>query len=156
MLSYSENALAEAVTAVRRGVPVKRAARDYCIPETTLRNRGDGLKAKPLAHAFQQKLSPVQETRLADWIRVQDALGVRPTHAQIRTFASRILLAGGSATGVGKHWLQGFLRRNPRIVTLRTRRIDSTRVNGVTTEVIQAWFPYLALPAIQKVIQADR
>jgi 4-hydroxybenzoate polyprenyltransferase len=156
MPSYSEDALAHALDAVKSGVPLARAAREWGIPRTTLRHRDTGKQAKSIAHAFQQKLSPVQENRLADWIRVQDALGVAPTHAQIRTFASRILLAGGSATGVGKHWLQGFLRRNPRIATLRTRRIDSARVNGATTEAIQAWFPHLALPAIQKVMQADR
>src|ERR1700761_759439 len=156
MPSYTENALADAIDAVSNGVSVRRAARDWAIPEATLRHRRAGRKPRIDAHTFEQKLSPVQETRLADWIRVQDALGVAPTHAQIRTFASRILLAGGEATGVGKHWLQGFLRRNPRIATLKTRRIDSARVNRATTEAIQAWFPYLALPAIQKVMQADR
>ena len=71
-------------------------------------------------------------------------------------FASRILLAGGSTAGVGKHWLEGFLRRNPHVRTLQTRRMDAARVNGATTEVIQAWFPLLDLPAIKKVMQADR
>jgi hypothetical protein len=71
-------------------------------------------------------------------------------------FASRILLAGGSATGVGKHWLEGFLRRNPCVKTLQTRCMDAARVNGATTEAIQAWFPLLDLPAIKKVMQADR
>jgi hypothetical protein len=156
MPAYNENTLTAALNAVNAGVPIKRAARDYGIPESTIRNRRDGRQAKTIAHTFQQKLSPVQEGRLADWIRVQDALGVAPTHAQIRTFASRILKAGGSTAGVGKHWLTGFLRRNPRIATLPTRRINSARVNGATVKVIQAWFPLFNLPAIQKVIQADR
>src|SRR6266566_4446220 len=115
MPSYTENAFATALNAVAEGVSVCRTARDYGIPEATLRHRKAGRQPKTDAHMYRQKLSPVQESRLAEWIRVQDALGVAPTHAQIRTFASRILLAGGSTAGVGKHWLESFLRRNPRI-----------------------------------------
>jgi len=125
MPSYTENALTAALNAVNAGEPLRRAARDYGIPEATLCDRRAGRQAKTTAHTFQQKLSPVQENRLAEWICIQDTLGLAPTHAQIRTFASRILLAGGSATGVGKHWLEGFLRRNPRVKTLQTRRMVS-------------------------------
>ena len=156
MPSYTENALATVLNAVAEGVSVRRAASDYGIPEATLRHRKAGRQPRTNAHMYRQKLSPVQESRLAEWIRIQDALGVAPTHAQIRTFASRILIAGGSAFGVGKHWLEGFLRRNPRIRTLQTQRIDTARVNGATIEVIQAWFPLFNLPAIAKVIQVDR
>jgi len=138
MPSYTENALTAAIDAVNAGIPVKRVAHDYGIPRTTLQHRLAGRQPKTTVHTSQQKLSPIQESRLAEWICVQDTLGLAPTHTQIRTFASRILLAGGSATGVGKHWLEGFLRRNPRVKTLQTRRMDATRMNGATTEVIQA------------------
>ena len=118
MPSYTENALTAAVDAVNAGTPVKRAARDYGIPRATLQDRLAGRQSKTIAHTSQQKLSPVQESRLAEWIRIQDALGFAPTHVQIRTFANRILLTGGSATSVRKHWLEGFLRRNPYVRTL--------------------------------------
>jgi hypothetical protein len=156
MPSYTENALTAALNAVNAGEPLRRVARDYGIPEATLRHRQAGREPRNTAHTFRQKLSPAQEQALADWIRVQDTLGLRPTHAQIRMFTSRILLAGGSATGVGKHWLDGFLRRNPRVRTLQTQRMDAARVNRATTEVIQAWFSLLDLPTIKKVMQADR
>ena len=152
MPSYTENALAAAINAVNTGTPLRRAARDYSIPETTLQYRHAGRQSRTDAHTSEQKLSPIQESRLAEWIRVQDALGLGPTHAQIRTFASRILLAGGSTAGVGKHWLEGFLRRNPSVRTLQTRRMDAARINGATTEAIQAWFPLFDLPAIKKVM----
>src|SRR6266699_802157 len=71
-------------------------------------------------------------------------------------FVSRIFLAGGSTAGVGKHWLKGFLRRNLYVRSFQIRCIDVVCVNGVTTKVIQAWFPLLDLPAIKKVIQTDR
>src|SRR6266699_5641784 len=156
MPSYTENTFAAAIDAVNAGTPLRRAAREYGIPKATLRDRRADRQAKTIAHTFQQKLSPIQESRLTEWICIQDALSLGPIHAQIRTFANRILLAGGSTVGVGKHWLEGFLRCNPSVRTLQTRCIDTVRVNGAITEAIQAWFPLFDLPAIKKVMQADR
>src|SRR6266699_1197322 len=125
MPSYTEDTFTAAINAVNAGTLVKRAARDYSIPITTLRHRLTGRQSKTIAHTSQQKLSSIQESRLAEWICIQDALGLGPTHAQIRIFANRILLAGSSTAGVGKHWLEGFLRCNPSVRTLQTRRMDA-------------------------------
>ncbi len=152
MPSYTENALVATLNAVDRGDPIRRIAHNYSISRTTLQHRLAGQQTKTTAHIFQQKLSPIQESRLTEWICIQDILGLAPTYAQIRIFVSRIFLASGSATGIGKHWLEGFLHRNPRVKTLQTHRIDTARINEATTEIIQAWFPLLDLPAIKKVI----
>src|SRR6266699_4333743 len=136
MPSYTEDALTAAINAVNADTPVKRVAYDYGIPMTTLRYRLAGRQSKTTAHTSQQKLSSIQESRLAEWIHIQDALGLGPTYAQIRTFASRILLTGSSTTGVGKHWLERFLRRNPSVRTFQIRHIDAVRINGAITEVI--------------------
>ena len=156
MPSYTENALTAALNAVDRGDPIRRIARDYSIPRTMLQHRLTGRQPKTTAHTFQQKLSSIQESRLAEWIRIQDALGLGPTYAQIRIFASRILLADGSTAGIGKYWLEGFLCCNLYVRTFQTRRIDAVCINRATTEIIQVWFPLLDLPVIKKVIQADR
>ncbi len=138
MPSYTENALAAAINAVNIGTPFRRAAYDYGIPEATLRHRRTGRQSKIDIYTSEQKLSPIQENRLAEWIRIQDALGLGPTYAQIHIFVSRILLAGGSTAGIGKHWLKRFLQYNPSVKTLQTRRIDIAHINRATTEVIQA------------------
>ena len=80
MPSYIENALTAAIDAVNAGTPVKRAAHDYGIPRATLRDRLAGRQSKTIAHTFQQKLSFVQESRLAEWIRIQNAFGLAPTY----------------------------------------------------------------------------
>src|SRR6266699_2923009 len=128
MPSYTKDALTAALNAVNTGTPLRRTARDFGIPLTTLYDRRADRQSKTTAYTLQQKLSPIQESRLAEWIRIQDTLGLTPTYAQIRTFASRILLAGGSTAGIGKHWLEGFLRRNPYIRTFQTRCIDAVRI----------------------------
>jgi len=66
MPSYTENALTAAIDAVNTGTPIRRAIRDYDIPFTTLHHRLAGRQSKTTAHTFQQKLSPIQESRLAE------------------------------------------------------------------------------------------
>jgi len=123
---------------VNTGISLRYIVRNYSISEAILQYRHTGRQSRIDAYISKQKLSLIQENRLAEWIRIQDALGLGPTHVQIRTFANQILLAGGSIAGVGKHWLKGFLRYNLSVKTLQTRRIDAVCINGATTEVIQA------------------
>ena len=115
---YTEDTLAAALNAVNSGTPLRRAAYDFGIPLATLHDHRASRQSKTTAHMSQQKLSPIQESRLAEWIRIQDVLGFTPTYTQIRIFASRILLAGGSTAGIGKHWLERFLRCNLYVKTL--------------------------------------
>jgi hypothetical protein len=60
-----------------------------------------------------QRLSLWQEENLVDWILIQGALGVPPTHAQIFYFVTRILANNGDTQPLGKYWMQGFFARNP-------------------------------------------
>ena len=54
------------------------------------------------AKAPFQRLSPVQEQRLTNWVLAQESLGLSPTHAQIRAFAGRILAARHDRLSLGK------------------------------------------------------
>ncbi len=66
MPSYTENALTAAINAVNTGTPLRHATRDYGISETTLRGRYTGRQSKIDTHTSEQKLSPIQESRLAE------------------------------------------------------------------------------------------
>ena len=70
MPSYIENAFATALNAVSEGMSVRRAVRDYGIPEAILRHRKAGRQPKTDTHIYCQKLSPIQENRLIEWIRI--------------------------------------------------------------------------------------
>jgi len=80
MPSYTEDTLAAVLNTVNLGILLRRAARDFGIPLATLHDRRAGRQSKTTAHMSQQKLSPIQESRLAEWIRIQDVLGLAPTH----------------------------------------------------------------------------
>ncbi|KAK1963871.1 hypothetical protein LY78DRAFT_659941 [Colletotrichum sublineola] len=42
--------------------------------------------------------------------------------------AQRVLKAGGDLRPLGRKWMEGFLRRNPALQTLKARKISSKRI----------------------------
>jgi len=152
--SYTEDDLQRALADVALGRSVRKAGLDWGVPRSTLQERISGRVSRQEANEPSQRLSPVQEQRLTDWVLVQESLGRSPTHSQIRAFAGRILAARSDAIPLGKRWMAGFLRRNPILRTKKQLLIDSVRVNGATSNIIKLWFQKLELPAI-KAIKPD-
>ena len=52
--------------------------------------------------------------------------------------------------------MAGFLRRNPVLKTKKQFRIDSARVNGVTSDILKAWFQKLKILAIEAIKPENR
>src|SRR5947209_14329215 len=125
-IAYSEQDLQDAVAKYRRsGYSARSISREFSIPMTTLYDRVHGSQTHSIAAEPQQTLSRVQEDYLSRWVLTQAALGVPPSHAQIREFASRILQAqGATRTTLGKSWMTRFLRRNSVIRTQRGLKMD--------------------------------
>ncbi|KAK8078908.1 Monooxygenase aurF, partial [Apiospora phragmitis] len=80
---YTKKELQEALDCIANGTPIKQAAREYGIPESTLRSRLQGHQSRSEGAVDLQRLSPDQEKHLASWIIAQQALGLPLTHAQI-------------------------------------------------------------------------
>jgi hypothetical protein len=156
MKQYTEEQLAKAILAVENGTSIHQASREWGIPRATLRYRLSGSRPHQIAHESQQRLSIHQENELAHWILSQANLGLPPTHSELKVFAQRVLNTKGDSTPLGKRWVASFLKRNPGIKVLRSRRMDAKRTNGATTEVIRQWFRLLAIPEIQAIQPANR
>jgi len=154
--SYTEEDLIRALEAIVNSVSQYWACRDYRIPRSTLQSRIYGHKSHQEAAISQQRLSAIQEKRLTDWVLVQEALGLCPTHSQIRTFAQRILTMRGDSTSLGKRWVCNFMNRNPILKTKRDYKVDSVRVNGATSDIIKAWFRKLDLPEVKAIKPSNR
>lgn len=116
----------------------------------------NGSTTRQKADVPKQRLSEVQEERLTNWGLVQEALGLCPTHAQIKDMAQRILTQRGDTISLGKRWVINFIRRNPILITKKDYKIDSARVNGATTDIIKAWFRKLDLPDIKAIKPENR
>ena len=135
---------------------MRRASLDWGVPRSTIQERIYGRVTITEAKEPFQRLSSVQEQRLTDWVLTQESLGQGPTHAQIRAFTGRILAAKNDALPLGKRWMAGFIRRNPILKTKKQFRIDSTRVNGATSDILKAWFQKLEIPAIKAIKPENR
>ncbi|KAL1838324.1 hypothetical protein VTK73DRAFT_4356 [Phialemonium thermophilum] len=156
MPTYTESQVSEAISAIKAGQSIRSASQQWGIPFTTLYRRYHGSTTRRLANEPCQRLSIDQERHLANWIIAQEALGQPLTHAQIKSFASRILQTGGDFRPLGKHWIQHFLARNPDCKTKRSKGIDLQRLSGSSTEVIQAWFQRLTSSPLCNVLPEDR
>ncbi|KAK1852830.1 transposase [Colletotrichum chrysophilum] len=156
MPSYSEDDVLRALAAIANGTSVKKAAFEHGVPRSTLQNRIRGVQTRDIAFSDLQRLSPTQESHLAEWVRIQAALGLPPTHQQLKDFAERILQIHGDSQPLGKNWVQSFIKRNPSVRVQRSRAIDSQRINGASTNVIRQWFKHLAIPEIMAIKASNR
>ncbi|CCF44234.1 transposase, partial [Colletotrichum higginsianum] len=156
MSQYTENEVNQALEAISNGQSVRKAAQQYGVPRSTLQHRLQGTQARAAAFSDLQRFTVSQEAKLAEWVRIQHALGLPPTHQQVKHFAERILHAIGDTQPIGRGWVQAFIRRNPSVKVKRSCPIDSRRVNGASTEVIRDWFKHLAIPEIISIKPANR
>ena len=114
---YTEDDIQYTLRDIANSKSERKASLDWGVPRGTLQERTQGRVSRSESHAHLQRLAPVQEQRLTDWVLVQESLGRNPTHAQIRAFAGRILAARHDAAPLGKRWMTGFLKRNPVLKT---------------------------------------
>ncbi|GAB0132367.1 hypothetical protein EsDP_00000807 [Epichloe bromicola] len=125
MAKYTERDLQEAVREVQQGTSQRSAAKRWHIPRATLQDRLNGGISHAEAHECRQRFSRQQEKLLSRWIFHLDALGVPPTQGQFEEFASRILVVHGDQQPLGKHWVQGFLRRNTEVKLVKGHLFSS-------------------------------
>ena len=136
-------ALAAAIKQVTEGEPLRKVARQYHIPRSTLRRRIDGVSSKETAHSHRQSLSPTLEKGLVDWILTQARLGWAPPYSRFHWFAQRLFINSGQTGVIGKHWHTKFLKRWPQLKTMASTPLDFKRANGASIENIAEFFDRL-------------
>ncbi|KAE9565961.1 hypothetical protein CGMCC3_g17862 [Colletotrichum fructicola] len=151
MPNYTPDDLAGAIAAVRGGQPVLAAAREWGVPYATIYGRLKGATSKRESKVCEQRLSTKQESALTTWVLTQGSLGFAPSHRRVRMFAERVLRAAGDMRPLGRKWMEGFLRRNPAVKTLKARKINARRVKDVTIDDVKQFFAILNLPEVKKI-----
>ncbi|CAG9953996.1 unnamed protein product [Clonostachys rosea f. rosea IK726] len=147
MSEYSENNLQLAIRDVESGVSQRKAAERWGIP---------GRKTRAIEAETRQRLSRIQGARLTKWILIQDSIGFPPSHARVKEIVGFLLCEEGDLEPVGRHWIEGFLRRNPEVRTLRGKRIDFLRVEGATADNVKEFFALKHIPDIRKIPPCNR
>ncbi|KAL8311252.1 hypothetical protein RB597_002045 [Gaeumannomyces tritici] len=136
--------MARAIQAVESGASVRGSARDWNVPRSTLRRRLRGGRTQRQAKELDQKLSKEQESFVANWICMEEVAGRAPTRGMVREFAQIMLPTKPEAGQLGKHWIDGFLSRNPTVITKVGRGLEAARAKETTKEAIQAFYSCLA------------
>ena len=85
------------------GVSINKAADAYGIPRSTLKGRVHGSNPRKESDEARQKLTPLQERKLRDWILTQHDIGYPVSHSQVRHFAGKVAVRNGFEDGVEKH-----------------------------------------------------
>ncbi|KAI5646800.1 helix-turn-helix, psq domain-containing protein [Phthorimaea operculella] len=139
---YTEEALNAALEEIRNGMTVYKASQQFDIPETTLRNKRDGLHSDKCG--VPAVFSKHEENRIVDWIHYLGRSGFPITKVQlIETVAKlteQLKRTNRFKDGVpGKKWIHGFLKRNP-TVSLRISKNLPTSRNQVTEEALKSGF----------------
>ena len=140
-MNARETAINSAINDLSAGIFLSQraAAKEYKIPESTLRGRIKGRTNSQLSHQFQQRLTKEQEKMLVEWIFDLDARGYLPSFPRAREMASQIMLMNGDQNPVGKLWLPHFMKRNSSITSVVGRKIEVSRANVATPERIRAF-----------------
>ena len=103
-----ESAIQQAIADFESGkFKSKRAAANaYGLPFSTFKDRVNGSKPRATAHEKSQRLTPVQEEFLVDWIIDLDSMGLSPTIACTRDMAQRILRMNNDQRPLGQDWIK--------------------------------------------------
>lgn len=117
----------------------RAAAKAYNVPPPTLSARIRGTTDRAASHQHQQRLTPLQEDFLVEWILEEDARACPPSHARAREMANRILRMNGDNQPIGKHWLYHFIKRQPRIASVVGRKLEAQRADAATPEQVRAF-----------------
>jgi len=100
-----------------------------------------------------QALTLPEEGCLVDYIRRLSLLGLPPQPSLVLETAERLRnnrllintpLPANPIPSLGSNWLQKFRKRHPNIVSVWTRQIDTSRLDGSCPEKLAVWFAEMA------------
>jgi len=122
----------------------KRAlAKSFNVPESTLRTRLHGTRARHEIRAPDRKLLLSEEQALVQWILDLDRRGFPPQIIDVRRMADTLLAARGQnppPQPIGKNWVSRFINTQPELQTKWNRRFHSQRAKCEDPVTIDAWF----------------
>ena len=88
-----------ALDQLENGGTIRGIAKEFGIPESTLRGRLKGAKSRKIVANNRYRLSRVQESFLIEWIHAEEAVGRPPTldgvtRMQLRYFKKKVTVRG--------------------------------------------------------------
>lgn len=122
---------------------IRRAAKIYEVPESSVRRRMAGKTSKADTHHGQLNLTAAEEEAIIRYVIDLDSRGFSPRRCDVRDMAD-ILMAKRGARHVGKCWTDRFIKRQPKLRTRFSRAYDYQRALQEDPHVLDAWFRLVA------------
>ena len=116
-------------------------AERFSVAERTLRDRKNkGRKHPQKAHLHECLLNPQQEQALVQWICMQDDRGIPPRLDLVRDKVPAIIQQSQPKTSLGKHWLDRFVKRHPKLQVRFSQCLERQRSAASNPRVLEHHF----------------
>jgi hypothetical protein len=141
----TESRLILALQAIEKdpSLSMRRAAKIYNIPFSTLHSRRAGVKSRRDIQPKSRKLTDQEERVIVQYILQLDSKGFPPRISGIKDIANR-LLSERSTERVGQRWAYNFIKRHPELATRYNRKYDYQRAQCEDPILIRGWFALLS------------
>lgn len=132
----------EAISTTRK-MSIRRAAKTYDVPESSIRLRMKGTTSLAERRNGRHQLTPAEEETLVQYILDLDTRGFPPRLCGVEDMANSLLVMR-RAGPVGKHWAARCVQRRPELKTRISRAYDFQRALCEDPDQINAWFRLVA------------
>lgn len=142
ILNYPENAMRDALTAVRAGMPVKTAARNFNVPRTTLLYKYKGKNPEGRKMGPDTIFQPEEEALLEKWVLDMAKSGFPLSKESFLHSVAKLakeLKKDFKNEMPGRKWYESFLRRH-QAISLRTSQNLTKSRSAVTHIQLTRWF----------------
>ncbi|XP_077268790.1 uncharacterized protein LOC143900891 [Temnothorax americanus] len=142
---YTDAILKEALDAVKKGMPVSTASKEYNIPRTTLQYKNWG-KSPPVIKSRGPEciLGEEYERQLVQWIFYMSQNGFPVSRVQLLDSVQLLLKQIKTTTTFtdnrpGRHWYDAFRARHKNVTERMSQNLTHSRAK-VTEDKLRAWF----------------
>ena len=145
---YDRTNLCRAFDATRSGMSVYMAARQYNVPESTLRDRTRGNISVDATIGFDTIFNRSEERKLVDHITYMADIGYGYNKSSIQYMASDLAKSLNKNTKSTDHlsncWFYGFLKRWPDLKIAKPQKLSVARAKSASRNILGNYYKELS------------
>ena len=133
----------KAVSSVKDGVSIRRAAEQFNVPKSTLGDRVSGRVQLGSRSGPKTYLSDHEEKELATFLIRCGSIGYPRTKAQTLALVQRILETRGFDGTLSTGWWTSFRKRHPEVVLRSSSQLSAVRSRATDVDMLDRYFDLL-------------
>ena len=143
---WSNDSMLAAFEAVKKGLPVRKAATQFGVPRTTLQDRVRGRVVHGKNPGPKPFLVPSEEKELSQFLVDVAQAGYGKTRRQVMTIAESVARDKGilePGRRISRGWFERFMRRQPQLSLRKGDATANVHMDSVNPEAISQYFDLL-------------